>query len=216
VPSVTSIERQKRSSSRFSVFVDGDYGFSCTAAELVDLNISKGDELSDERLREITQAFQTSRARQKAISYLARRSHSCQEMREYLRRRGFESDLIDDTISWLRGQKYLDDETFAEQWVDSRLRTAPRGRRKLMAELQQKGIDRDLAARVVDENLPSEDEAEVAYQLLQRRKNRLAGEERLDMKRKVVNFLRYRGFSGAALIDAGNRFLEEMFESGRD
>jgi regulatory protein len=216
VPSVTSIERQKRNSGRFSVFVDGDYRFGCTAAELVDLNISKGDQLSVERLHEITHTLQTSRVRQKSLAYLARRSRSCHEMKEYLRRRGFDSDLIEDTISWLRGQKYLNDETFAEQWVDARLRTAPRGRRKLLMELQEKGIDRELAARVVDENLPSEDEAEVAYQLLQRRKNRFAGEERLDMKRKVVNFLRYRGFSGTALIDAGNRFLEEMFESGRD
>lgn len=216
MPSVTSIERQKRNSSRFSVFVDGSYTFGCTAAELVDLNISKGDQLSEERLNEITAYLQTSRARQKAISYLARRSHSCQEMKDYLQRKGFDSDLIENTLSWLRGQKYLNDVLFAEQWVDSRLRTAPRGRRKLLMELQQKGIDRELAARVVDENLPPEDEAEVAYQLLQRRKNRFTGEERLDMKRKVVNFLRYRGFSGATLIDAGNRFLEEMFESGRD
>jgi regulatory protein len=216
VPRISSIERQKKNRSRFSIFIDGDYSFSCNGAELAALNLSHGDDLSAGQLEDIQQQLDESRARNYALSLLSRRSRSCREIEDGLKRKGYSKELRGEIIDWLLERRYLNDAQFAEQWVDARLRTAPRGRHKLMAELLEKGVDRSTAQDAVDEHLPAENEPEVAYRLLRQRSSRWQGEERLEMRRKVLNFLRYRGFSGAAAYDAGNRFLEEMLESSGD
>ena len=95
------------------------------------------------------------------------------------------------------------------EWVTSRLRTSPRGRQKLMMELFQKGIDRETALETVDKNLSPEAEEEVAHRILLQHKSRFRGEEKLEIKRKICNFLRYRGFSGSAILSACRRFLED-------
>lgn len=216
VPKISSIERQKKNRSRFSIFIDGDYSFSCNGPELAALNLSSGDVFTEEQLEGIQQRLEESRARNYALSLLSRRSRSCREIDDGLKRKGYSDRLRGEIIDWLLERRYLNDVQFAEQWIDARLRTAPRGRLKLIAELLDKGVDRATAQNAVDENLPVENEPGVAYQLLRQRASRWQGEERLEMRRKVLNFLRYRGFSGAAAYDAGNRFLEEMLESSGD
>jgi SOS response regulatory protein OraA/RecX len=52
----------------------------------------------------------------------------------------------------------LDDEAFARMWVESRDRARPRSEAALRGELAQKGIDRELAAQVLEERRARTDE----------------------------------------------------------
>jgi len=115
-------------------------------------------------------------------------------------------------LDWLEERDYLNDSRFASEWVRSRLRTAPRGRRRLLMELYQKGIDRALAERTVAELLQADDEEKIAHQLIKQRSRRFAGLEILEIKRKIYNFLGYRGFAASAIAKASEKFLEEMIE----
>ncbi len=215
MPIVTAITRQQKNRRRFSIYLDGSFAFGCSETEFANLNLKKDDDISPSQLAQIAQSLENARARQRALAYLSRRSRSIKEMKDYLQRKELTTTQISETIDWLTEQNYLNDHEFAEQWVGFRLRTAPRGRRRLFAELAQKGIARDTAATVVDEKLPVDDETRVAYETLQQNENRFAGKERLELKKKVHNFLRYRGFSGAAIIEVSDKFLEEMLASER-
>ena len=75
---------------------------------------------------------------------------------------------------------YLDDESFARAWVESRDRARPRGELALRRELAQKGVGREIVERVLEERQESNGEGEMdlaaALRLLERRRPALERE----------------------------------------
>ncbi len=97
-----------------------------------------------------------------AATFLAVRSRSVQETRRRLTQLGYRAELVEDVIKRLLAMHYLDDETFARAWVESRDRARPRGEMALRRELSLKGIERDTIANVLD------DRAEMAHETTSR------------------------------------------------
>ncbi len=94
----------------------------------------------------------------KARDHLARYPKTTQRFRLHFEQRGYPPDLIEELIPGLREEQFLDDESLARRHVEKRCENRPRGRRKLVAELREKGIERELARSVVDELVPDERE----------------------------------------------------------
>jgi regulatory protein len=92
-----------------------------------------------------------------AAAFLAVRPRSVAETRRRLRHLGYPHELVDQVVARLVDMRYLDDETFARAWVESRDRARPRGESALRRELALKGVDREVAARVLAERTPAAD-----------------------------------------------------------
>lgn len=90
-----------------------------------------------------------------AAQFLAARPRSIVETRRRLRRLGYPHGLVDEVVQRLVELGYLDDDSFARAWVESRDRARPRGESALRRELAMKGV----ARTVVDEVLVERDEA---------------------------------------------------------
>jgi len=211
VGKITAIKSQKKNSSRVSIFIDNHFTFGCSSELVAEISLEVGNELSDRQLKELKEQINSKQARFLAIKYLSRRNRSIKEMKDYLLKKGLEEDILSETITWLCDSNYLNNQKFAEEWVQSRLTLNPRGRQRLRAELYQKGISKDTIEQVIDKSLPAENEIKVASELLIRHQRRFLGKEKLEIKRKIYNFLRYRGFSGSTVLEACNNFLEEAF-----
>jgi regulatory protein len=209
MPRITKLEPQKKNSSRWSIFVDDKFFAGCSEEMMASLHLHVGDDLALARQDEIRDALGLTKVRDAALRYLARRSRSISEMQKYLERKGFDGAQIEVTISWLLEKKYLNDQEFAEAWVRNRQQLAPRGKRRLLMELYQKGIDRDTAGQIVQSSMNSEDESEAAFQVVLARKNRFKGMESLEIRRKIYSFLSYRGFSPDVAEAVYERFLKE-------
>jgi len=118
---VTALEPQRRSRDRVN-------------------NLSVGVWLSDEQIARLRADDELERARAKALDFLSYRPRSAEEVREYLERKHFRSDIIEDIMARLRGVGLIDDQAFAQYWVDNRTRFRPRGARLLRHELRQKKV----------------------------------------------------------------------------
>ena len=86
-----------------------------------------------------------------AARFLEVRSRSVDEIRRHLTAAGYRADLVEGALSRLTELKMLDDANFARMWVESRDRARPRSETALRRELVLKGIDRELAAEVLEE-----------------------------------------------------------------
>ena len=86
-----------------------------------------------------------------AARFLEVRSRSVDELRRHLTQAGYRADLVEAAVARLTELGMLDDATFARTWVESRDRARPRSEAALRRELALKGIDRELAAEVLDE-----------------------------------------------------------------
>src|SRR5690606_4824964 len=99
---------------------------------------------------------ETYQAKQTGMRFLDRRRRSRREIITKLNEKDYSQRAIDEALIFLEEYDMVDDEAFARAWVHDRLLKKKIGRRKLAAELSLKGIDRDLAARVLDETLDDE------------------------------------------------------------
>jgi len=126
-----------------------------------------------------------------AVRYLARRARSCFEMQHYLsQKKGVDTPVAKQVIERLIDLGYIDDRNFARQFIRDRIRFKPKSRYALGYELKAKGIDETLAAELLDPLDDADLAMEAALQRIDQWK-RLAPE---DQKKKLMNYLRYRGF----------------------
>ena len=86
-----------------------------------------------------------------AARFLQARPRSTAEVRRRLGEAGYRTDLVEEAIARLAMLGYLDDESFARAWVESRDRARPRGERALRAELRRKGVADDVVATIIED-----------------------------------------------------------------
>lgn len=88
-------------------------------------------------------------AREAAIRLLARREHSAAELRRKLGQRDWAADTVARVVDGLAAQGLQSDRRFAESYARQRAERAY-GPRRILAELGERGIERDLAADAVN------------------------------------------------------------------
>jgi len=107
----------------------------------------------------------------KALSLLKIRPHHSEELVQKLRLRGFEGNEIDEAIQKLHEQNLLDNESFAQIYLDELLRIKTFGFYGLKSKLMQRGIASNEAEKLLKENLSIEKETEIAQKLYDREQN---------------------------------------------
>jgi regulatory protein len=136
----------------------------------------------------------SSKAQHTALSLLARRRHSREELRRKLSNRGFESRIVDKVLSECERLKYIDDEAAADFYMGELLRKRI-GIGRVKDSMKARGFDRDLVNRMIDEHQLLEREPELAAAAVEKKKSSLSREpDRRKRKEKAVRFLRSRGF----------------------
>ncbi len=145
----------------------------------------------------------------KALQLLARRDHFRVELEEKLRRKGFGDDEIASAVGRLDELGLLDDEALARRFVEFRAADRGWGPRRLVAELERRGVGHDLAvgAARIDDELN-----ERALAVALRRASVLAkpGWWRLPERRaRLISSLIGRGFAADAARAAVDRLAAE-------
>ncbi len=190
---ITALRPTRRDPDRVSVDLDGTFAFALPAQLIADERLAVGDALDEDRVTALLGAEQASRATEAALVFLAYRPRSEREVRDRLRRGGYESETIDHVITRLHEWRYLDDADFARRWVENRATHRPRGKRLLQQELRHKGIDSETAREVIAE--AGLDEATAAETLARRRLPAYAGDDPAAIRRRLSAYLARRGYS---------------------
>ena len=125
-----------------------------------------------------------------AYYYLSYRPRSEAEIRGWLRKRGFASEIIDKAITKLKEQNLTDDLAFAQFWKENRLSFKPKSKRLIAKELREKGI----AAEVIEQVTEDVDDDQIAYKLGLSRMPALAHLDYTGFYRRLSSYLAYRGF----------------------
>jgi regulatory protein len=92
-----------------------------------------------------------------ALDFLARRTHFSFELERKLSDRGFAAADVAAALDRLRGSRLIDDQKAAVELIQSRLRRAPQGRRRLRAELERKGLTSEVIDAALAETLSAEE-----------------------------------------------------------
>src|SRR5919112_4981502 len=116
---ITALKPTKRDPDRIAVDLDGSFAFALPATLVTDQRLEVGDALDGERVNSLLAADQASRATEAALVFLGYRPRSEKEVRDRLRRGGFEQDAVEQAIARLHEWHYLNDADFARRWVEN-------------------------------------------------------------------------------------------------
>ncbi len=140
-----------------------------------------------------------------AYYYLSYRPRSEAEIRQWLHRRGFASEVAEQAIAKLSEQNLSDDFAFAQFWKDNRLSFRPKSKRLIEKELR----DKKVAAEIIEQMTEDINDEEIAYKLGSSRMQALAHLDYPDFLRRLSNYLGYRGFSYQVIRDTAARLWRE-------
>jgi regulatory protein len=115
---------------------------------------------------------------------------------------------VEATVSQLREHHLVDDEAFAQYWVDQRQTFRPRGARLLQAELRQHGVDGASAVAATDAVHDSAEED--AYRAAERRARQFRGLDERAFKHRLGQFLARRGFAWDTVSSVVERLWREV------
>ena len=139
-----------------------------------------------------------------AIRYLGYRSRRHKEKITYLVGKGFDRDLIDETMEKLEGYGYIDDSAFARDWVAGRMASKPMGRAMIKRELIFNGVEDE----VIEEHLgriSQDQEEDRAYSLALKYVKRYKNLEPREQFHKIGAALARRGFDWETIKGAVRR-----------
>lgn len=200
---VTQLKIQARNKARVNVYLDGKYAFGL--AKIVAARLSLGQELDESAIARLKATDDVEATYERALKFLGPRPRSEAEVRRRLREKGVVPELVDEVLGRLGRAGLVNDQAFANYWVENRVTFRPRSSRMLKAELKQKGVSEEVLLQA----LTSTNDDEAAYTLAAKRARRFASLERPVFRRKLGEFLARRGFTYDTIEPVVERVWQE-------
>ncbi|HSX18856.1 MAG TPA: RecX family transcriptional regulator [Candidatus Saccharimonadales bacterium] len=202
MPTITSIEPQKKRKHRFNVFLDGKFAFGINEQVLVENSLRKGMVLEAENLEKVLKKEELTKLQDTAIRFLNYRPRSEKEVRDNLTKKiaqkesikfqeAQQSPLIEEIIRKLKKYKFINDLEFAKWFVESRIRSHQKSIRVISMELKLKGIEKEVIEKITSS---VGNETELAKKAIEKKVKRWQKLSDLDFKKKLYQFLLSRGF----------------------
>jgi len=190
---VSAVEVQARNPDRVNVHVDGVYAFSLNALLALELHLGRGSVLDPATLKDVFRRDEVGKAVEACVRLLGFRPRTEVELLRRLAQKGFEPEIGHEAMDRLRNLGYVDDADFARFWVSNRERFKPMGARRIRYELLQKGVSRETADEVMEEQLP-DDEYETALRAARSKMRTYAGTDYATFHRRMGGYLARQGF----------------------
>jgi regulatory protein len=201
---VTALKIQRHHPNRVNVYLDNEYSFGLSRITAAWLQV--GQELSPTKIAKLKAEDEREIAYIQALRYLDYRPRSRAEVRRNLEKHDISAEVINDVFKRLERSGLVNDERFAQDWVQNRSDFRPRSRRALAYELRQRGLN-DTA---IEKALEGLNEETLAYQAAVRQSRRYEGLEMRDFRNKLGSYLARRGFSYEIIKNVVARVWEEQ------
>ena len=201
---ISAIEPQQKNPQRVNVYLDGEFAFGL--ASILAAWLKVGQELSEEKIASLKTEDEREVTYLKALHFLSYRPRSSAEVHQNLTKRGISDTLAKETVNRLQSSGLVNDNAFAQAWVENRNTFRPRSKSALRMELRRKGLNDETIQSVLDEQV---DEQALAFEAARKYARRLTGLEWLEFRQKLGGFLARRGFSYTTLAPVVSEVWKE-------
>ncbi|MFA6295936.1 MAG: regulatory protein RecX [Patescibacteria group bacterium] len=128
------------------------------------------------------------------------------EIEDKLKKKNCQPEIITQVIKYLKDKNYLNDNEYGKTFLEFELKNRPCGRMLCYKKLVKKGISKDLASQVLDENYPDEKEIELAKILADKKMRELKFKDKKTIYRKLGYYLNSKGFSSTTILEIIENF----------
>ncbi len=178
--------------TKYRVFLDGQFAFVLYKGELSRFHLAEGEEADVETVRKIRDEVVLKRARLRALHLLNDMARTESQLRKKLTNGEYPPDVVDEAVSYVKSFGYLDDEAYARDFIETR--KGKKSRQELYGALMQKGLDKTLISRALEDAYQEEDAKEAVRNLMQKKQY---DPETADeaQRQKFLAYLVRKGFS---------------------
>ena len=145
-------------------------------------------------------------AKLKAGNYCAYQERTQQEVRDKLYGIGLYSDEVEQVLTELITENYVNEERFAKSFAGGKFRLKQWGKKKIVYALKQ----RNISSYCIEQGLKEISDEEYEYvitQLVERKSNQLQGEIFI-VKNKIARYLVGKGFENELVWSIVNKQLD--------
>lgn len=217
---VTKMTSGVRDQNRVNIFLDGRFAFSLDVTQVIEFGLKVRTKVTPEKLEELRRASEFGKLYQRTLEWTMSRPHSVREAQDYLKRRQLkrrqlnrqrerdqvkllpeiDSEVAELVIKRLVEKKYLDDQKFAEYYVENRYQRKGISQKRLRMEMRNKGVDSGIIEAAL-EKIPRDEDEEIVKVIAKKRR-------KYD-DFKLVNYLVRQGFSFQKAKEAVDNWHED-------
>ena len=145
---ITAIEPRRKAMS--ALYLDGEYVMNLDTRTLIENRFDVGKDIDDEDLHEIIRLSNERRAKEKALWLISYRDHSKKELADKIKRT-CDEESADKAVERMEELGLVNDESYALHYAQKLIFTKHMAKNAVVYELARKGIDKELAAEILDE-----------------------------------------------------------------
>ncbi|MGE5474843.1 MAG: RecX family transcriptional regulator [Ignavibacteriales bacterium] len=183
---ITDIKKNKGKS--YSVYIDNGDTFGVSEYILMKQDIHIGMELSEKELDFIKNQVLISMSKSDAINFVSYKMRTAYEVEIKLKEK-YPLEIIQEVIDYLNQNDYLNDEMYAERFINEKKKLGKLSKKELVYKLMEKGIKRELIEIMIEKN--EYDEIGYAKKVIAKRGKTKDKKE----EAKAINYLYRKGFS---------------------
>ncbi len=201
---ISKVEAQKKNKDRYSVFLDGEFAFGVHVDVLVTHGLRKGMELDKNELEALIHDESVKKAVLAGIKHISYKQRTSKEVADKLRNLEHTPEQIEEATQKLIELGFLDDERYAEEFVDTR--QIRYGRKRIFLELKKRGIPEHIAEKALNDILDVDAGYQTALELARKKYAQCEGLEAQKTATRIQGMLLRKGYS----YDIVNRIMKEL------
>ncbi|HSH35176.1 regulatory protein RecX [Schnuerera sp.] len=198
---ITKIEPQKND-KRINIYIDGNFAFGLMKEIQYKYSLKEGMEIEQSFIETVLLEEEQLKANNTALDYLNYRKRTEKEIIDKLSEKGFEENIINNTLDYLKKYKFVDDLDYASSFVQDKVNLSKHGPYKIRYDLYRKGVSQE----IIEEVLEEDDEYPRALELAKKKIVSYKNDDRNKTYRKLGGYLQRRGYS----YDCVSRVLKEL------
>lgn len=191
-------EYESLGKGKLRIRFDNGAEFSLYYSEAKQFKLAEGAAVEEEAYQRLIDEVITKRATRRAMHLLERMDRTEHQLREKLKMGGYPKESVDAAVAYVKRYHYIDDLRYACTFV--RLSQNRLSRLQIRMKLAQRGIEKELIERALEEEYESEEIVQI-YRILEKR-NYVAGEADEKEFRRVYQYLMRRGFKSNEILKA--------------
>lgn len=188
---LTAAEPRRKSLTQ--LYLDGEEAVKIDTETFLRSGLKPGDELSDDGLRELIQASDARRAKEKALYLLEHRNHSKKELTDKIARTAASREAAQAAADQMEELGLVNDEAFARDYARELFIRRRFGARRVKQELRLKGIGGEIIEELLLEYGEEDLAAENIRAVLEKKYAGWAGDEKI--RRRAFAALQRLGYS---------------------
>ena len=192
---ITRIERASKNKAHYHLYSDDLLLMTITEETLLQFQLQKGTELSDDLLDKISEFDQIQRCLEQAYRYLSRRNHFQKELIRKLHTKGYKAEVIEKAMQHLQGKGYLNDAGLMVQFIHDAIHLKHYGPHLIKRKLIERGLESSEIEQTLAAHYAEELQHKICAQLAVKKLKTLKKTEQAKKQQKLISFLQQRGFT---------------------